>query len=285
MSAQLQHLPAYLQRLDFERAPPPDLDTLRELQRRHTAVFAFETIATLLQAPVPVDLPSLQRKLLHEGRGGYCYELNRMFLALLQDLGFQARGLTGRVVMGGPEDAITARTHLVVLVTIDGVEYLADVGFGGMVPTAPLALHERGEQATAHEPYRLDTRGDSYVLRARSREEWQALYVFDAQLQSEIDYVVGNWYVSTHPQSPFRGQLFVARTGPGLRKTLNGGSFAVHRVGAASERIELPDAAAVMAVLRDEFELRLPDDPQLPAAIERRLQVQAAERAAARSAA
>jgi N-hydroxyarylamine O-acetyltransferase len=101
MSAQLQHLPAYLQRLDFERAPPPDLDTLRELQRRHTAVFAFETIATLLQAPVPVDLPSLQRKLLHEGRGGYCYELNRMFLALLQDLGFQARGLTGRVVRAG----------------------------------------------------------------------------------------------------------------------------------------------------------------------------------------
>ncbi|MEH6419404.1 arylamine N-acetyltransferase family protein [Pseudomonas sp. CGJS7] len=273
MSAQLQDLPLYLQRLGFQRAPPPSLETLRELQLRHTGEFAFETIATLVHAPVPIDLPSLQRKLLHEGRGGYCYELNLMFLALLQDLGFQARGITGRVVMGGPEDAMTARTHLVVLVTVEGVEYLADVGFGGMVPTAPLRLAERGEQGTPHELYRLDRRDDSYVLRAKVGGEWRALYVFDTQPQAAIDFEVGNWYVSAHPQSPFRDQLFVARTGPGWRKTLSNGSFAIHRIGAASERRELEGAQAVMAVLREEFGLRLPSGPELGEAIGRRLAV------------
>ncbi|MGO1072513.1 arylamine N-acetyltransferase family protein [Lysobacter sp. CA199] len=271
MSAKLKDLPAYLQRLGYQRAPPPTLGTLRELQQRHTAAFAFETIAALTRAPVPIDLPSLQRKLLHDGRGGYCYELNLLFRALLQDLGFQVRGISGRVVMGGPEDAMTARTHLVMLATIDGVDYLADVGFGGMVPTAPLRLDEGGEQATPHEPYRIDRRDGGYVLRAWVGGAWRAMYVFDLQPQAEIDFVVANWYVSTHPDSPFRDQLFVARTGPAWRKTLNGGSFVIHRVGAASERRELDDADAVMAVLSEEFGLRLPPGPALREAIERRL--------------
>lgn len=62
-----------------------------------------------------------------------------MFLALLQELGFDARGITGRVVMGGPPDALTARTHRLTLVTLDGERYITDVGFGGMVPTSPCA--------------------------------------------------------------------------------------------------------------------------------------------------
>lgn len=258
MTPQLQELPSYLQRLGYADPPPPTLATLRELQQRHTAAFAFETLANLTRAPTPIDLPSLQRKLLHEGRGGYCYELNRMFLALLRELGFDACPIAGRVLIGGPEDALTALAHLVALVTIDGVQHLADVGFGAMTPTAPLRLDTREAQPTAHEPYRLDRREDGYLLRAQVGEEWRAMYVFDLQPQAEIDQIVGNWYMSTHPESPFRDQLFVARTGPGLRKTLNNTSFAVHHIGHPSERRELDSPEAVMEVLEREFDLRLP---------------------------
>ncbi|WP_407353796.1 arylamine N-acetyltransferase family protein [Luteimonas sp. R10] len=271
MSTPIKDIDLYLGRLGYTAPPPPTLETLRELQRRHTAAFIFETIATLVHAPVPIDLPSLERKLLHDGRGGYCFELNRLFLALLQRLGFDARGLTARVVMGGPEDAPTARTHMLVLVTIDGVRYTADVGFGGMVPTGPLRLDTDAPQATPHEAYRLLERDGRYLLRAQVAGEWRGLYVFDLQPQVEIDLEVGNWYVSTHPDSPFSGQLRVARTGPGLRKTLGNGSFAVHRLGAPSERRELPNADAVLEVLRGEFELRLPPGPGLHEAIEARL--------------
>lgn len=271
MTSRLQDIDLYLQRLGYERAPPPTLDCLRELQRRHTAEFPFETLATLLRMPVPIDLASLERKLLHEGRGGYCYELNRMFLALLQQLGYDARGITGRVLMGGPEDALPARTHLLVLATVDGVRYIADVGFGGMVPTAPLRLDDEDAQATPHESYRIESRDGQYLLRAQVAGEWRAMYLFDLQPQGEIDYEVGNWYVSTHPESPFLGQLFVARTGPGLRKTFNNGSFAVHRLGENSVRRELADADAVIEVLRSEFGVRVPEHPQLHAALERLL--------------
>ncbi|RDZ25966.1 arylamine N-acetyltransferase family protein [Lysobacter silvisoli] len=271
MPPQLHDLDLYLRRLGYDAPPPPTLDALRELQLRHVSTFAFETLAALTHAPVAIDLPSLQRKLLHDGRGGYCYELNRLFLALLQALGYDARGLTGRVVMGGAEDALPARTHLFVQATVEGVPYLADVGFGSMVPTGPLRLDSEQAQSTPHEDYRISRRDDGYILRARVGEEWRGLYVFDLQPTAEIDYVVGNWYVSTHPESPFRGQLYAARMGPGLRKTLRNGSYAVHRLGAPSERWELESADAVLAVLRDELGITLPDDPKVYAAIAKKL--------------
>ena len=108
----------YLGRLGYSSAPPPTLDTLRELQERHTAEFPFETLASMLRVPVEVEPAAIQDKQLRQGRGGYCFELNRLYLLLLQELGFDARGLTGRVVMGGPEDALPARTHMLVLVTL-----------------------------------------------------------------------------------------------------------------------------------------------------------------------
>tara|TARA_Y100001951_G_scaffold46875_1_gene37030 strand:- start:5783 stop:6610 length:828 start_codon:yes stop_codon:yes gene_type:complete len=256
-------LQRYLERLGYASAPAATLDNLRELQRRHTAEFAFETLSTMLRVPVEVEPAAIQDKLLHQDRGGYCFELNRLFLLLLQALGFDARGLTGRVVMGGPEDALPARTHMLVLVTLEGVRYITDVGFGGMVPTGPLLLDSEAEQATPHEAYRLSYVDGTYTLRARVADSWRAMYVFDLQAVADIDYVVGNWYVCTHPDSPFLGQMIAARTGPGLRKTLNNGSFAIHRLGQASERVQLDSVDEVLRVLRDEFGIRPPEHPEL----------------------
>jgi N-hydroxyarylamine O-acetyltransferase len=262
----------YLQRLGFATRPAPTLETLQQLQLRHTGTFAFENLSTIGGAPVPIDLPSVERKVLHEGRGGYCYELNNLFLALLLELGFEARGISGRVVLGQPEGSWTARTHRLSLVHIDGVRYISDVGFGGMVPTAPLILDSESAQATPHEAYRLDRQTDGYLLRAQVAGEWRPMYLFDLQRQEAIDYSIGNWYVSTHPDSPFAQRLMVARTGDGWRRTLNNGSFAIHRVGAKSERRELTDVDELLEVLVDEFGIRPPPYPALRPALKRLLE-------------
>lgn len=261
----------YLARLGFEMPPEPTLDTLCALQQRHTAAFPFETLSTLLRLPVPLDPAALQKKLLHDARGGYCYELNRLFQMLLRQLGFDVRGLAARVVMGGPEDAVHARSHYLLRVMLQETPYIVDVGFGGMVPTAPLRLDTEAPQTTAHESFRVIERDGDYLLRARVADQWRGLYVFDLQPQADIDTVVGNWYVSTHPDSPFLDRLAVARTGPGWRKTLNGNSFAIHHLDAPSERRALPDADAVMHVLREEFDLRPPSEAGLHETLTARL--------------
>ncbi|MHC8400199.1 arylamine N-acetyltransferase family protein [Pseudomonas sp. MDT1-17] len=248
----------YLQRLGFDAPPAPTLETLRQLQLRHTGAFPFENLSTLSGQPVLIDLPSIEQKVLRDGRGGYCYELNYLFLVLLQELGFDARGLSGRVVLGQPEGAWTARTHRLSLVTLDGVRYITDVGFGGMVPTAPLMLDTSAEQLTPHEPYRIEQHEDGYTLRANVAGEWRAMYIFDLQRQEDIDYTVGNWYVSTHPESSFARQLMVARTGEGWRRTLNNGNFAIHRIGSETERRQVADLDELIELLEREFGIRVP---------------------------
>ncbi|MNF82834.1 N-hydroxyarylamine O-acetyltransferase [compost metagenome] len=259
----------YLQRLGFDAPPAPTLETLRQLQLRHTGVFPFENLTTLSGEPVLIDLPSIEQKVLHDGRGGYCYELNNLFLALLQELGFDARAISGRVVMGQPEGAWTARTHRLSLVIIDDVRYITDVGFGGMVPTAPLLLDTRAEQPTPHESYRIDLHVDGFTLRANVAGEWRAMYIFDLQRQEDIDFAVGNWYVSTHPESSFVKQLMVARTGEGWRRTLNNGSFAIHRIGHDSERREVTDVQELIGLLGSEFGIRVPEQAQLARTLKR----------------
>ncbi|TPG83301.1 arylamine N-acetyltransferase family protein [Pseudomonas mandelii] len=265
---QLSNLALYLRRLGFDAPPAPTLETLRQLQLRHTGAFPFENLSTLSGQPVLIDLPSIEQKVLHDGRGGYCYELNNLFLALLQALGFDACGISGRVVMGQPEGAWTARTHRLSLVTLDGVRYITDVGFGGMVPTAPLMLDTLAEQLTPHEPYRIEQHEDGYTLRANVGGEWRAMYIFDLQRQEDIDYAVGNWYVSTHPESSFARQLMVARTGEGWRRTLNNGSFAIHRIGSETERRQVTDVDELMGLLRSEFDIRVPREAALRRVIE-----------------
>ncbi|MBJ2216720.1 arylamine N-acetyltransferase family protein [Pseudomonas sp. MF7453] len=259
----------YLQRLGYASPPAPTLQTLRDLQLRHVCTFAFESLSTLMQMPVPIDLPSVAQKVLHQGRGGYCYELNQLFLALLQALGFDARGITGRVVIGGPPDAHTGRTHRLSLVTLDGVRYITDVGFGGMVPSSPLQLDKEAPQATAHEPFRLTHHQGSYTLWAQVGEEWRGLYVFDLQVQADIDYEIGNWYVSTYPGSPFVGQLKAALLAPGQRHTLANARYALHYLDRPSEKRTLESADELLGLLRDTFGIRLPDQPQLREAVER----------------
>jgi N-hydroxyarylamine O-acetyltransferase len=267
----LTNLALYLQRLGFDAPPAPTLENLRRLQLRHTGVFPFENLTTLSGEPVLIDLASIEQKVLHEGRGGYCYELNKLFLALLQELGFQARAISGRVVMGQPEGAWPARTHRISLVTLEDERYITDVGFGGMVPTAPLLLDCRTEQLTPHEPYRIEQHVDGYTLRAQVRGEWQAMYIFDLQRQEDIDFTVGNWYVSTHPESSFAQRLMVARTGEGWRRTLSNGSYAIHRIGQDSERRQVADVAELIALLDSEFGIRVPDHAPLKCRLERLL--------------
>ncbi|ANF86844.1 N-hydroxyarylamine O-acetyltransferase [Pseudomonas antarctica] len=259
----LTHSQLYLQRLGYDSPPPPTLQTLQALQLRHVCTFAFESLSTLLRSPVPIDLPSIEQKVLLEGRGGYCFELNHLFLALLQDLGFDARGLTGWVVMGGPPEARTGRTHRLSLVTLDGVRYVTDVGFGGMVPSSPLQLDTEAVQATAHEPYRLTFNGADYTLWTQVGEEWRGLYVFDLQVQADMDYLIGNWYVSTHPASVFVGQLKAARLAPGKRHTLNNSNYALHSLDQPSEKRAIESAEELMTLLHETFGIRLPAHPQL----------------------
>lgn len=268
-------IPRYLRRLQLDAPPPATLAGLTLLQQRHNALLPFETLSCLLRDAVPIDLDSVQRKLLVDRRGGYCFELNGALLALLQALGFDAQPLAARVLLSATDGALTARTHLLLRVHVAGEDWLVDAGFGSLTPTVPLRLHERAAQATPHEAYRIDRDGEAFTLLAEGSEGWRRLYCFDLQAPEPADNVVANWYVCTHPASSFPGQLRASLTGPDGRRTIGSGQYTEYRPGQPPHKRPLRDAADVRQVLHDAFGVQLPDDARLDPAITAWLQASA----------
>lgn len=247
----------YLQRIGYQGEKLPTLNTLQALQRLHLQTITFENLNPLLGLPVPLDRHALMDKLVHQRRGGYCFENNLLFLEVLTMLGFQARGITGRVYWNQPDDAWPARSHMLLLVTIDGEDYLSDVGFGGMTPTAPLNLHTRHPQSTPLEPFRVDAHQDHYSLWVQLGDQWRLLYRFDLMQQGAVDFEMANWYVACHPQSKFVNNLIAVRTDKDRRHTLLNDLYTVRFPDGSSEKHTLASLAELWELLEGIFAINM----------------------------
>lgn len=260
-------LPRYLARIGYDGSLAPTLEVLAALQAAHIAAIAFEAIDVLTGAGVDIGAEAVDAKLIGAGRGGYCFEQNGLFLRVLQALGFAAEGLIGRVRWMLADDAPpTSRTHMVVRVTLAGRPWLVDVGFGAAVPPAPLAMDSAASQTTPHETYRILRRGDAWQVSALLGEDWATLYLIDDAPPPAVDYELGNWYTSTHPDSHFRHQLIAARTTAEARYGLRDNRLSIRFTDGRTERRYL-SADEIEAVLTSIF--LLPVRPHWRPAIER----------------
>ena len=258
-SAEAIDLDAYFQRIGYSGERTATLPTLAAIHAAHAQAIAFENLSPLLKQPVLLDLPSLQQKLVQAGRGGYCFEQNGLFRSVLIALGFQVTSLAARVLWGVPAGVITPRSHMLLIVHIGDVPYLADVGFGGSTLPTPIQLIPDIDQSTPLEPFRLMSAQDSYILQVCFAGAWQSLYQFDLQPQYPADYEVSNWYVSTYPTSWFVNSLMVSRLAQSGRYTLYDNRFTLHPLNGATEHRLITTAKDLRLVLTREFQLTLPD--------------------------
>jgi N-hydroxyarylamine O-acetyltransferase len=262
-------LDAYLARIGYTGPRTPTLDTLEAVHALHPAAIPFENLNPLLGWPVGLDIESLQSKLVSGGRGGWCFEHNTLFRRALEAMGFSVSSLGARVLWNAaPEAPIGPRSHMLLLVDLNGLPYIADVGFGGNVLTAPLRLAPNIAQDTPHEPHRLLPLDNGFVLEAQVRGEWQQFYRFTLEPQFPSDYEVSNWYLCQHPSSFFRQIVMAARAKPEARYALRNNELSIHRKDGTEKRI-FADAGALRSCLETNFGLRLPDSPELDAALER----------------
>lgn len=188
-------LDGYLDRIGYAGPLDPTVRVLDAIVARHANAIPFENLDPFLGTPNRLDLASLQEKLVSSGRGGYCFEQNLLLRAVLRRLGFEVTGLSARVRWGMPDDAVTPRSHMLLLVGVEGEQRIADVGFGGMVVTASLALRSDAAQPSPLEPFRLVREADEFLLQAGIGDEWRALYRFDLHPHLPIDYEASNWWL------------------------------------------------------------------------------------------
>ncbi|MBU6259236.1 MAG: arylamine N-acetyltransferase [Burkholderiales bacterium] len=250
----LPDLAAYQARIGVAGALAPTRATLDRLILGHARTLAFGNIEVLAGGVPALDLASLQAKLLREQRGGHCYEHNGLFMACLRALGFSVAPLEARVRLGIPAEVATPRTHLALRVTIDGQDWLADVGFGGTAPLAALALASRGVQEVPLGRYRFVDADDGLLLQAASPEGFVDAYCIAPGVPRPIDFELGNWWVATQPKAFLKSNLQLGRAVPEGRLTLFNRNLALRRAPElAPETRVLQTRAEFAAVIADRF--------------------------------
>jgi N-hydroxyarylamine O-acetyltransferase len=262
-------LDGYLARVGLSGTAGASLATLEALALAHPIAIPFENIDAFLRRPLPLDIASLQRKLVADKRGGWCFEQNLLFGTALRALGFRPIGLAARVLWNVPEGSVRPRSHMLLLLEINGRRYIADVGFGGLTLTAPLRLEANVAQATPHEVFRLRDGDGDFVLEAMLGDAWRPLYRFDLQPQYLADYEVSNWYLCHFPESHFLAGIMAARADRTSRHALANLRYTRRTLDGSIATRVLQGAGALRDELRVSFGIELPDGPDVSAALQR----------------
>jgi N-hydroxyarylamine O-acetyltransferase len=264
-------LPAYLARIGFAGAPAADLAALAEICRLHPLAIPFENLTPLASGQTPsLDIDALQAKMIGARRGGYCYEHNHLLAHALHAIGFEVSGLAARVLWGRSDGPPPAQTHMVLRVRIDSADYLADAGFGGMTLTAPLKLQPDIEQQTPHGNFRLQKQGPDLDLQVMLGGEWRTTFRLGLDRRHRADYELANYWVATHPTSPFTVNLIASRPvqGGGRRSLFNRRLTEYAPDGEAQQR-QLASIEELESVVDEMFDIEIPDRAAFRRAAER----------------
>ncbi len=247
-------LEAYLGRIGLQAAPAAELEGLRALHFAHATTIPFENLDIQMGLPIRLDLDSLQAKLVRRRRGGYCFEHNTLFLAVLTSLGFDAVPCEARVRLGASE--VLPRTHMLLLVQLGGAPWLCDVGFGGEGLLHPVPLDGQAHRQFVN-TYRVLEEGGLRVLQSFHHRAWEDLYAFIPESRPPIDFELANHYTSTHPDSRFLKTLTAQLPGPEVRRLLRNFAYSELR-GDAAEGREL-GPSELIPTLREAFGIEVPE--------------------------
>jgi len=214
------NIDAYLKRINYSGSLEPTVETLRALQVAHLKTVPFENLSIHAKEPIVLEENALFAKIVERRRGGYCYEANGLFAALLRALGFDVAMLAAGVAKKeggfGPQF-----DHMTLIVTL-AERWLSDVGFGDSF-VEPLLLDSREEQLQGSRSFRIVDDGDHLILMRRNEgSDWQPQYRFTLQPYTFADYEETSMWHQTSPDSHFTQNRICSLATDDGRVTLTG---------------------------------------------------------------
>lgn len=230
----------------------PSETLLRRLQYHHVISVPYENLDILAGRPLAFDIPALYDKIVCRRRGGYCFEVNALFGALLAALGFSVKSYFARYLRG--ESDIPARRHRVLVAEAEEGAFVCDVGIGEVAPRFPLLLREGVIQEQGSERYRFERDASlGWVLWELYKGEWRRYFSFTEDVAREVDFIQPSFYCEKHPDSPFNKWLMVAIKTANGRKTIDGRVYKEFRDGALVTLEEGCSDARLSALLSEQF--------------------------------
>ncbi len=251
---------AYLERIGLGEADPV---TLHSVHRAHATSIPFENLDPHRGIPVSLAQEDLERKLVRERRGGYCFEHNLLLASALEHVGLRVERMLARVRAGAPPGAVRPRAHLVLRVTDDaGHVWHADVGFGlgTLLDPIPFGPDSGARHEQSGWSFRVVEEGPELVLQTRANGNWSDVYAFVPQPVPEVDIETSNWWVCTNPGSPFVfGLIASVHHSDGVRELISDWSgplqLTLQSPGRRTEVSERP-REAIPELLASRFHLR-----------------------------
>lgn len=246
----------YLKRIGASRPSAPVAEALRALNRAHLEQVPFENLEILLERRCPsLEPDDLFRKVVEEGRGGYCFELNKLFYLLLRELGFDCYCAAARVLYRRTE--LRPLSHRTIVVHTEGERWLCDVGFGGPGPKGALSLAP-GEHEVAEELFSSREEDGVVTVYRHDPDGVNPLMSFRDVPVPEADFDVLNGYWGYNPGSVFTQKPVLYRCLPDGIISLVGDQFTCVRQGSAAENRKISGEEELFSILRDSFDLALP---------------------------
>jgi len=228
-------IPAYLERIAYTGPVTPSRETLRRLHYCHLQAVPFENLDIVRHRRIVIDPQAFVRKVVVERRGGFCYELNGAFAALLEALGFRVTLLSGRVPREDGSDS-PEFDHLTLQVDLDE-PWLADVGFGDSF-LEPLHLSSRSEQQAAGKTFRIvDLAGSLMVEEKHDGDGWKPTFKFTLVPRTLQDFAAMCDFHQTSPESFFTRRRICSRATPEGRITLADSKLIVTENDHRQERV------------------------------------------------
>jgi N-hydroxyarylamine O-acetyltransferase len=242
----------YLERIGLAAAGSP---TWQAIHRAHVTSIPFENLDPHRGLPVSLAQEDLERKLVAERRGGYCFEHNLLLASALEHLGLGVEPMLARVRAGGGPPERRPQGHALLRVT-DGVgrQWHADVGFGLGTLLDPIPFGADADAIHTQSGWRFRVIEDEreLVLQTDGPDGWRDVYGFLPVPAPRIDLEVGNWWVCTHPKSPFVSGLIAAvNHDDGRREAISDWS------GSVEFRDMTPDGATISVQPRDAIPAKL----------------------------
>ena len=246
----------YLNRIGSVRPRELSPGSLMVLTRDHLEHVPFEVLEmTEAHREPSLEPDALFEKIVSNRRGGYCFELNKLFYLLLEALGFSCYPVGVRVLMGRPEPRPIS--HRGILVAFGKEKWYCDVGFGGQGPKGILRLADNGVQTLAYESFRvLRDEDGSYVIVYLDGEQQTRMLKFRDEPWLDVDFALLNGYYGSHSRSPFIQKRILYLCQPEGWISLVGDTFTRFRRGETTARTVTDEESK--ALVTTQFGLHIP---------------------------
>lgn len=260
-------LDAYFNRIGYTGSKEPTFENLKAIQWYHLQAIPFENLDVHIAEKVSIDPIDIQRKMIFEGRGGYCFEQNTYSMWVLRALGFHVTPVLARNRWMKPVDVVTPSTHIILKVKIDNDLYIYDVGFSANASPYPLKVYCDNEQPTALETHRIvyQEKTDTFLNQIFIGGEWKDVFIFTLTESYPYDWEIGNFYVSNCPSFVLHENIVVSFPQGAIRYSLLNNVLTERNVvaGETPKITEIKTEAEYLHVLRTVFKLKLDEGTKI----------------------